>query len=109
MPGSTMGRMRCRGSSRGWARALDLRRPPVLVAAMTIAARLAELGIELPAPAAPVAAYVPVVDAAGLLHVSGQLPFAHTVVMNGQMGEVRVLVFRCHATRDCQMMIISNV
>ena len=42
---------------------------------MSIEARLAELGIVLPQPAAPVASYVPVVIAGGLAHVSGQLPF----------------------------------
>ena len=42
---------------------------------MDIAAKLADLGLELPKPAAPVAAYVPVVEAGGLLHISGQLPF----------------------------------
>ena len=42
---------------------------------MSISARLAELGIELPAVAAPVAAYVPAVVHAGLVYTSGQLPF----------------------------------
>lgn len=42
---------------------------------MTISARLAELGIELPAVAAPVAAYVPAVVHGGLVYTSGQLPF----------------------------------
>ena len=37
--------------------------------------KLAELGLALPAAAAPVASYVPTVDAHGLLHISGQLPF----------------------------------
>ena len=40
---------------------------------MTVAARLAELGIQLPAPAAAVANYVPFVRAGDLLHISGQL------------------------------------
>ena len=40
-----------------------------------IDARLAELGIRLPNAAAPVAAYVPAVEAGGLLYISGQLPF----------------------------------
>ena len=38
-----------------------------------IAHRLAELGIELPSAAPPIASYVPWVHDAGLLHVSGQL------------------------------------
>jgi len=42
---------------------------------MSIENRLAELGIALPEPAAPVAAYVPTVEANGLLHVSGQVSF----------------------------------
>ncbi|MFJ4046531.1 RidA family protein [Microbacterium sp. NPDC089987] len=42
---------------------------------MSVSARLDELGIELPAVAAPVAAYVPAVVHAGLVYTSGQLPF----------------------------------
>ncbi len=42
---------------------------------MSISARLAELGIELPVVAAPVAAYVPAVVHEGLVYTSGQLPF----------------------------------
>ncbi|MBW8764132.1 MAG: RidA family protein [Microbacterium sp.] len=42
----------------------------------TVSDRLAELGIELPAVAAPVAAYVPAVVHAGLVYTSGQLPFS---------------------------------
>lgn len=42
---------------------------------MTISARLAELGIELPSVAAPVAAYVPARVHSGLVYTSGQLPF----------------------------------
>lgn len=37
-------------------------------------ARLAELGITLPTPAAPVANYVPSVLSGGMLYISGQLP-----------------------------------
>ena len=39
------------------------------------AARLTELGITLPAVAAPVAAYVPAVQTGNHVHTSGQLPF----------------------------------
>ncbi len=41
----------------------------------TVAARLAELGVELPAVAKPVAAYVPAVVTGNLVYTSGQLPF----------------------------------
>ncbi len=40
-----------------------------------IAARLAELGLELPAVAKPVAAYVPAVVTGNLVFTAGQLPF----------------------------------
>ena len=36
--------------------------------------RLQELGVDLPAPAAPVAAYVPCVRTGNLVYVSGQVP-----------------------------------
>lgn len=39
-----------------------------------ISARLSELGIELPTPAAPLAAYVPAVRTGNLVYTSGQLP-----------------------------------
>jgi enamine deaminase RidA (YjgF/YER057c/UK114 family) len=47
---------------------------------MTIAARLAELAIVLPAAPKPVAAYVPAVRTGNLIAVSGQLP-----MQNGQL------------------------
>lgn len=42
---------------------------------MTHTQRIAELGIELPGVAAPVAAYVPATRVGDLVHTSGQLPF----------------------------------
>lgn len=41
---------------------------------MSASARLAELGIDLPAVAAPLAAYVPAVRTGALVYTSGQLP-----------------------------------
>lgn len=41
---------------------------------MTIQDQLSKLGIELPAVAAPVAAYIPAIKSGNLIHVSGQLP-----------------------------------
>lgn len=50
-------------------------------------ARLAELGLELPAVAAPVAAYVPAVRSQGLVWTSGQLPFVDGVLAaTGRLG-----------------------
>lgn len=42
---------------------------------MSVSARLAELGIALPAVAAPVASYIPAKVQGGLVWTSGQLPF----------------------------------
>jgi enamine deaminase RidA (YjgF/YER057c/UK114 family) len=75
---------------------------------MTIADRLAELGITLPAPAAPVAAYVPTVEAAGLLYVSGQLPFDNGALMTGRMGETHGLGFGTQAARACGLMLLAQ-
>ncbi len=76
---------------------------------MTIAARLAELGIELPAAAAPVAAYVPVVEAAGLAHVSGQLPFFDGALVTGRLGEGVSLEQGQQAARACGLMILAQL
>jgi enamine deaminase RidA (YjgF/YER057c/UK114 family) len=53
-----------------------------------IAERLAELGIELPEVAAPVAAYVPSVVQGNLVYTSGQLPFvAGALPATGKVGD----------------------
>ncbi|HEX7848541.1 MAG TPA: RidA family protein, partial [Sphingomonas sp.] len=49
--------------------------------------KLEEMGLSLPSPAAPVASYVPTVDANGLLHISGQLPFKDGKVVTGRLGD----------------------
>lgn len=54
---------------------------------MTWSARLAELGIELPGVAAPVAAYVPAVRSDSHVYTSGQLPFVEgTLAATGKVG-----------------------
>jgi enamine deaminase RidA (YjgF/YER057c/UK114 family) len=54
---------------------------------MGAAARLADLGLTLPAVAAPVAAYVPAVRTASYVHTSGQLPFvAGALPATGKVG-----------------------
>ena len=71
--------------------------------------RLAELGITLPEPAAPVAAYVPTVLAGGLLHVSGQLPFEEGQLMTGRLGEDRDLDYGVRAARACAIMLLAQI
>lgn len=75
---------------------------------MSIEARLAELGIALPEPAAPVAAYVPVVVAGGLAHVSGQLPFVDGRLVTGRLGEDVSLEDGAAAARACALMILAQ-
>ena len=76
---------------------------------MSIEQRLAELGIELPAAAAPVAAYVPVVVSGGFAHVSGQLPFVNGNLVTGRLGEDVTLEHGTVAARACGLMILAQL
>lgn len=76
---------------------------------MSIENRLAELGIVLPAAAAPVAAYVPVVVAGDLAHVSGQLPFIEGQLVLGRLGEDVTLERGTAAARACGLMILAQL
>jgi len=71
--------------------------------------RLAALGLELPAPAAPVAAYVPLVIAGGLAHVSGQLPFIDGRLVTGRLGEDLSVEDGAAAARACGLMILAQL
>ena len=74
-----------------------------------IASRLSELGIELPEPAAPVAAYVPTVLAGNLLHISGQVSFEGGRLMTGRLGEDRDLDYGQRAARACGLMLLAQM
>ena len=74
-----------------------------------IEAKLAELGLILPLPAAPVAAYVPVVVAGGLAHVSGQLPFIDGVLVKGRLGEDVTIGEGYDAARACGLMVLAQL
>ncbi len=76
--------------------------------AYDIPAKLAELGLTLPAAAAPVAAYIAAVEAGGLLHLSGQLPFDDGELMTGRAGEDRDLAFATAAAQKCGLMIVAQ-
>ena len=75
----------------------------------SIQSRLAELGIALPAAAAPVAAYVPVVVVGNLAHVSGQLPFVDGRLVTGRLGEDVPLEQGVAAARACGLMILAQL
>ena len=71
--------------------------------------RLAELGIELPEPAAPIAAYVPAVEIGGLLHISGQLPFRDGELITGELGDGFGVEAGAEAARRCAIMLLAQM
>lgn len=76
---------------------------------MSIEARLKELGIKLPTPAAPVAAYVPAVEQGGFLYISGQLPFRNGEVMTGRLGADLGTDAGREAARACGVMLLAQM
>jgi enamine deaminase RidA (YjgF/YER057c/UK114 family) len=72
------------------------------------AAKLAELGLALPAPAAPVAAYVPTVEVGGFLYVSGQVSFVDGALVKGRLGENVSLEEGVVAARGCGLMLLAQ-
>jgi len=77
---------------------------------MSIDQRLAELGIDLPEPAAPVAAYVPAVETGGLLHVSGQISMREDgSLIVGRLGDDIALEGGIAAARRCGIMLLAQI
>ncbi len=72
------------------------------------AAKLAELGITLPTPAAPVAAYVPTVEAGGFLYVSGQVSFVDGALVKGRLGDDLTVEQGYEAARGCGLMLLAQ-
>ncbi|MFL0413287.1 RidA family protein [uncultured Sphingomonas sp.] len=70
---------------------------------------LEELGLTLPQAAAPVATYVPTVEAGGLLHVSGQLPFRDGKVVTGRLGDDLDVAAGKDAAQLCALMVVAQV
>lgn len=73
-----------------------------------IDARLAELKIELPAPATPVAAYVPFVQTGPLLFISGQVSLSGAGLIKGRLGENMTIEEGYHAARACGLQILAQ-
>lgn len=76
---------------------------------MSIDTRIAELGLTLPQPAAPIASYVAAVEVDGLLYISGQLPFDGDVILTGRLGENRDVAFGQQAAEKCGIMLIAQM
>lgn len=76
---------------------------------MSIENRIAELGLELPQPAAPIASYVAAVETNGLLYISGQLPFDGDVILTGRLGADRDVAFGQKAAQKCALMLVAQM
>jgi enamine deaminase RidA (YjgF/YER057c/UK114 family) len=74
-----------------------------------IETKLAELGLTLPVAATPVAAYVSVVIAGDLAHVSGQLPFIDGALVKGRLGENVSAEEGYAAAKACGLMILAQL
>ena len=76
---------------------------------MTIEDKLAELGLTLPQPAAPVAAYVPVVISGGMAFVSGQVSMKDGALIKGRLGENMTPEEGIAAAQACGLMIVAQL
>lgn len=75
----------------------------------TIEARLARLGVTLPAAATPAANYVPYVRHNDVLYISGQLPLAgHDLECRGRLGESVSVEDAQRAARLCAINILAQ-
>jgi enamine deaminase RidA (YjgF/YER057c/UK114 family) len=75
-----------------------------------IAKKLSELGITLPAPATPLAAYVPYTIAGKLVFISGQLPWENgQVEVMGTLGDNVDIATGQKAARICALNIIAHL
>lgn len=71
--------------------------------------RLAELGIVLPQPNAPVANYVPFVRAGDLIHISGQVSLDASGGIKGVVGEDVDLETAQKAARLCGLSLVAQM
>lgn len=77
---------------------------------MGVEDRLQELGLVLPEAAAPVASYVPTVEADGMLFVSGQICFAADgSLIKGRLGDDMSVADGQAAAERCALMILAQV
>ncbi|MEU7633535.1 RidA family protein [Nocardia sp. NPDC049220] len=71
---------------------------------------LAELGLTLPAVAAPVAAYIPAIRTGSLVYTSGQVPFVDgRLLMVGKVGAEVSLEAAKDAARQCALNALAAV
>jgi enamine deaminase RidA (YjgF/YER057c/UK114 family) len=75
----------------------------------TVETRLADLGVILPQPIAPVANYVPYVRAGSLVHISGQISIDANGGVKGVVGQDVDLETAIAAARLCGVNLISQM
>ncbi|MEX6634320.1 RidA family protein [Hyphococcus lacteus] len=71
--------------------------------------RLAELGITLPDPVAPVANYVPYVKSGNLVFISGQVSIGADGLITGKVGEDLSLEDGVNAAKACGISLIAQL
>ncbi|MXP27795.1 RidA family protein [Porphyrobacter algicida] len=76
---------------------------------MNTVSRLADMGIELPQAAAPVASYLPVVVEGNIAYISGQLPFVEGKLVTGKLGVDLGVERGQQAARACALMILAQL
>lgn len=76
---------------------------------MTIETRLAELGITLPEPVAPVANYVPFVRSGNQVYISGQISLGADGLVTGTLGQDMDVNAGQAAARLCAINLISQL
>jgi enamine deaminase RidA (YjgF/YER057c/UK114 family) len=74
----------------------------------TIDARLAELGLALPAAPAPAANYVPFVVSGGMLYISGQISQDEGGLIKGRLGADMDVEAGAAAARRCALSIMAQ-
>lgn len=73
-----------------------------------IQAKLKELGVALPTPAAPAANYVPYVISGNMLYVSGQLPTKDGALIKGCLGKDVSIEQGQEAAKMCAVSILAQ-
>ncbi len=71
--------------------------------------RLNALGVTLPDPVAPVANYVPFVQAGGLVHISGQISIGPQGLVTGRVGSDMDLEAAQAAAQLCAINLIAQI
>jgi enamine deaminase RidA (YjgF/YER057c/UK114 family) len=77
--------------------------------AMSLTARLAELGITLPDAPAPAANYVPFVVTGNTVYVSGQISNGPNGLITGRLGDGMDVEAGAAAARSCALSLLAQV